>query len=374
MMADDYFYSRSGLGLFHNELNQRTCKIAFLGNSVTAQKEGYKKYLSEKLDEESKQKHQYINAGIGGVGSLASAFLTDDFVLRYQPDLCFVECTVADIGSATPEQYISASVEGIVKKLLKKNIKVCFLHLYNSHTSEDRKNSIISLYEKIITAYQLPSINISKALSKMIENGEEIETEVVYDGIHTTPRGAAISAKLIYDAFYSICKQQFHQSLFTSEAENITNLPFEYTQIVLPNSSMIESPDSVLEKRFRSIIKYIEIKENAILRFVHDTGELVGVLIIADEESGVVSIETNSNTTLVQTFDQWCDRERIQAITLDQSVLAGTSISISLSVSEEGGRGANGTPNTFKKRGQSLKIIGLMVVFKNEPENKIGLW
>jgi hypothetical protein len=43
-------------------------------------------------------------------------------------------------------------------------------------------------------------------------------------------------------------------------------------------------------------------------------------------------------------------------------------------VSEEGGRGANGTPNTFKKRGQSLKIIGLMVVFKNEPENKIGLW
>ncbi len=374
LVADDYFYSRAGLGLFHNELNQRICKIAFFGNSVTAQKGGYKKYLSEKINQETKKKHQYINAGIGGVGSLASVFLTDDFVLRYQPDLCFVECTVADIGSATPEQYISSSVEGIVKKLLKKNIKVCFLHLYNSHTNEYQKKSIICIYEKIITAYQLPSINISKALSAMIENGQEIEADILYDGIHTTERGAEISAKLIYDAFNYICRQDFYKSVLYAEVRKINDLPFEYTQIVLPSSSMIESPKGFMEKRFRSIIKYVEIKEDAILRFIHDTGNIVGVLIIADEDSGVVSIETNSNTVLVQTFDQWCVKERIQAIILDQPVLACTRTNISLSGSDQAERGANGTANAFIKRGVSLKIIGLMLVFKNELENKIGLW
>jgi hypothetical protein len=299
---------------------------------------------------------------------LASAFLTDDFVLRYQPDICFVECTVADIGAATPQRYIAAAVEGITRKLLAKNCKVCFVHLYNSNTDEERKDNVISLYEKVIEHYHLPSVNISKTLAGYPSS------DIVYDGIHTSAKGSQITAEYLFAAFEAICKQEPNQIDFSLPFQSVTVFPFQHTQIIIPATSMIDSSKPFKEKRFRGIIKYLQIHENNTLCYVPAEGSIVGVLIVADEESGVVLMESNSNSVYVQTHDQWCDRERIQAIILSEPVLAGNEFCISLSAREEADRGANGSANPMKKRGISLKIIGLMCAFQNEPETKSRLW
>ncbi|MFM7023008.1 MAG: SGNH/GDSL hydrolase family protein [Flavobacteriales bacterium] len=343
-----------------------------MGNSVTAQKEGYKKFLSESFDQSFSLQHQYINAGIGGVGSLASLFLMDDFVLRYQPDICFVECTVADIGAATPMQYIASSVEGIAQKLLSKGIYVCFLHLYNSHTSEERIHSITSLYEEIAEHYNLPSVNVGKAVNDLLQSGEYVSTDIVYDGIHTTLTGAQLTARFIFSALKEMITKATGQHVLPQRA--LFYPSFRYTQIVVPSVLMTDNSRECKQRRFRSIIKYLEIGEHNFLRFTPTDGSLVGLLVIADEESGVVAMESNARRVFVQTYDQWCDKERIQAIILDEICAVNTEFSISLSQREEGDRGANGPPNRMKKRGKTLKIAGLMVLPEKEPQNVNLLW
>ena len=97
-----YFQPRVGFQSFNTDLQTRACKIAFLGNSVTAQKEGYAYQLASQINDYFHPTHEFIFAGIGGIGSLASCFLIEDFVLRHQPDFCFVECTLLILAMQLP--------------------------------------------------------------------------------------------------------------------------------------------------------------------------------------------------------------------------------------------------------------------------------
>jgi hypothetical protein len=52
--------------------------IAYLGNSVTAQKDGYRPYLHKGLVKRFGHEHKAVNAGFGGVGSIGSVCTMDD--------------------------------------------------------------------------------------------------------------------------------------------------------------------------------------------------------------------------------------------------------------------------------------------------------
>ena len=84
-------------------------KLNFLGNSVTVQKEGYAYKLASLIYDYFPPTQKFIFAGMGGKGSQASCYLMENFVLRHQTYFCFVECTVADIGYATPPKYLKTS-------------------------------------------------------------------------------------------------------------------------------------------------------------------------------------------------------------------------------------------------------------------------
>lgn len=49
----NYYYTRNGLSENYKELKQNPIKITFFGNITTVQKDGYKKYLAELIDQES---------------------------------------------------------------------------------------------------------------------------------------------------------------------------------------------------------------------------------------------------------------------------------------------------------------------------------
>jgi lysophospholipase L1-like esterase len=366
----DYFKSRDGLGDLYHELSRRSCKIAYLGNSITAQKEGYKKYLSDYIDQAFNQKNSYINAGIGGIGSLATNFLMDDFVLRYRPDICFVECTAADLGAATPEEFIPSAVEGIIQKLITNNVKVCFLHLYREMPDEAKNERILSLYEKIVDHYQIPSINIGRAISFLIKKNEYKNEDIVYDGIHTTPDGAQLYAMYIFSSFKEILKIEAQEKKDLSYIHN----PFIHTRIVTPESSMLEDQKCYIKKKFRGIINYLQLQEENLMHYSTQEGIILGLFIVADEESGVIMIENQGKAIKIQTYDKWCDKERIQAVIFGELIIASTEVQIGISTSEVAKKGSNGTENTIKKKGTSLKVIGLMVVLDNEPEIKSRLW
>lgn len=368
---NSYVQKKESFQALQNDLRTRSCKIAFLGNSVTAQKKGYAYQLADQINARFSPNHEFIYAGLGGIGSLASCFLMDDFVLRHEPDICFVECTVADIGYATPNQYIKPAIEGIIQKLIFSSIKICFLHLYNTHTFPERTDEIISIYEQVINAYGIPSINIREKINSSIIKKALKSTDILYDGIHTTDQGAKIYADLITNVLTAKINYVTEDK---SHLRTKSDYTFRYTQIILPQALIHETSKHLIKSRFRGLIKCIHMDSTYTFETRLDDGMIVGFFIIADENSGVLHVTYEEISLYIQTYDQWCNKERIQAVFLEIPVCKSQKLSISLSSSEVASRGANGTPNNFKKIGTSFKLMGLMVAFPHEPKLKVRLW
>lgn len=368
---NDYFKPREGLHTLNVDLYNKSCKIAFLGNSITAQKGGYAYQLASQITNFFSPTHEFVYAGIGGIGSLASCFLIEDFVLRHQPDICFVECTVADIGYATPAQYIKPAIESIIQKLIASSTQICFLHLFNTHTLPARAGEIIEVYEEVMDVYKIPSINLHKKINAGIQDKVYQYADILYDGVHTTNQGAALYADTIMDAFISIL----------SVNTDVTNQPdlnlsskFRFTQILLPESILYKTSAQLVKSRFRGLIKYIHIDNEYILKTSLTNGVIVGFFIIADESSGVLHVSYGENSLDIQTYNQWCHKERIQAVILDEPVIEFQNLSITLSRLDTATRGANGSANKFKHIGSSWKLIGLMVANTHEQTVKTKLW
>jgi len=371
---NSYFHSRGGLRSLNSDLAARPCKIAFLGNSVTAQKEGYAHLAADQLNTLFKPDHEFIFAGLGGIGSLASCFLMDDFVLRHNPDLCFVECTVADIGYATPKHYLEQAIKGIIHKLIASDTQFCFLHLFNTHTPSERIAEVIEIYEEIIDHYDISSINIASKINSLIDSNQLSAEDILYDGVHTTEQGAEVYSKTICSAFTSILEDDSLKSGSFNLKINDLDDSFTHTQIVLPDSLVNETSNHVKKARFRGLIKYIQMDQEYILHTRLDTGLIVGFLIVADESSGVLNVTWKGTSTYIQTYDKWCHKERIQAVILDNPVQKSQKLSISLSLHDQAKRGANGTTTNYKHQGSLFKLIGLMTAFESEPREKRKLW
>lgn len=126
---NDYFKPREGLHALNVDLHNRSCKIAFLGNSITAQKGCCAYQLTSQINNYFSPTHEFVYAGIGGIGSFVSCFLMDNFVVRYQLDICFVECTVTEIGYATPPQLIKPAVESMIRKLIASSVQIIFQNI-----------------------------------------------------------------------------------------------------------------------------------------------------------------------------------------------------------------------------------------------------
>ena len=366
-----YFKAREGLDALKSDLHERPCKIAFLGNSITAQKEGYAHQLAIQINDYFPPTHEFIFAGIGGIGSLASCFLIEDFVLRNQPDLCFVECTVADIGYATPPQYLKPALEGIIKKLISSSTKICFLHLYSNHTSPERANEVISVYEEVIDYYKIPSINVREKINSGILDKAFYVTDILHDGVHTTNQGALLYADAILNAFIYMLNIKMDIS---SRPNEIPTFGFRYTQIVLPESLLHDPSEHLVKARFRGLIKYIQMGNAYTFETSLVDGLIIGFFIIADDTSGVIHVCFGDNSFHVQTYDQWCHKERIQAVILEKQVPKNQKLRISLTTLDSASRGANGTSNNYKKIGSSFKFMGLMVSYSSEPKLKARLW
>jgi hypothetical protein len=149
---------------------------------------------------------------------------------------------------------------------------------------------------------------------------------------------------------------------------------FRFTQIVLPESLLNDTSEHLEKARFRGLIKYIQMDNAYIFETSLEDGMILGFFIIADDASGVVKVCFGENSYHVQTYDQRCNKERIQSVILEKPVPKFQKLRISLTTLDSALRGANGTSNNYKKIGSSLKFMGFMVAYANETKLKARLW
>ncbi|KAK3236740.1 hypothetical protein CYMTET_53139, partial [Cymbomonas tetramitiformis] len=90
----------------------RIGRVCYIGGSITQQQAGWRPRIHEWLTNRfpSFGPLKLISAAMGNVGSKVLSFLVDDWVIRHEPDLIFVETVVndGDTVSTIYEHHLAA--------------------------------------------------------------------------------------------------------------------------------------------------------------------------------------------------------------------------------------------------------------------------
>ncbi|WP_437185983.1 SGNH/GDSL hydrolase family protein [Planctomicrobium sp. SH668] len=212
----ELYTPRKGLGNFFAKLRAGgPVKVGFLGGSITAA-EGWRVQLQSWLNTEwPNAQIVEINGAIGGTGSDLGVFRLQHDILRYEPDLLFVEFAVND-GGASPEQ-IWRAMEGIVRQTWKKSPEtdLCFVYTFRTGYEDAYREGgaprSTSAMEQLAEHYGIPSIDFAKRIvalqsdQKLVFAAPEAPTDgkihFSTDGVHPLDAGHQIYADLVREAF-----------------------------------------------------------------------------------------------------------------------------------------------------------------------------
>jgi hypothetical protein len=201
--------AREGLPNFFAKCGKsENVKIAYLGGSITEQA-GWRIQSQDLLRGiYPETRFDEVFAAIGGTGSHLGVFRLEHDVLRYQPDLLFVEFAVND--ACTSDGEILASMEGIVRNTWAALpfCDICFIYtltdadfiltpLRNGHFYR-----AVDTMEKLADHYHVPSIfmgmevvRLEKAGKLVMKDAQAAMQEVAGErlnqttGIRTNPDG-----------------------------------------------------------------------------------------------------------------------------------------------------------------------------------------
>ena len=135
-----------------------------------------------------------IDASIGGTGSQLGAFREYDDVLKYSPDLVFIEFAVNDSGDTGVLVYEETLVRKIIENdpetdvalVLTTTERVCD-RIKNGDAPESFEN-----YKKLAGYYGLPLVDIGAEISRRVENGEGDFLTYTKDRVHPNDRGYSL--------------------------------------------------------------------------------------------------------------------------------------------------------------------------------------
>jgi hypothetical protein len=197
--------ARNGLPNFFSKVNSgKALTIAFIGGSVTQMDNKYRNQTAKYIKTlYPKSTVKFMNAGVSGSGTDLGACRIEEQVLKYKPDLIFVEFAVN--GSYLP------GLEGIIRKTIKNNPQtdICLLYAIMSGQSQlyakDQLPDNIVQLETVATYYKLPAIFLGWEPSALEAQGKLIfkpdskitDKPVFSDGIHPTEFGGYIYAGAI---------------------------------------------------------------------------------------------------------------------------------------------------------------------------------
>jgi len=151
-------------------------KVAYLGGSITSQK-GYRVYSREWFQKSfPRARVSEINAAIGGTGSNLGVFRLRHDVLRFKPDLMFVEFAVNDSGTRPAD--IKKSMEGIIRQTWRElpTCDICYVYTFtHSHVGDmlnGKMHRAASVDEEIADHYSIPSIHMGAKAAALLKDGK----------------------------------------------------------------------------------------------------------------------------------------------------------------------------------------------------------
>ena len=221
-------FVRNGLANFSKKIKSPKGKItvAFLGGSITKANDQYRQQLINHIQTLNPfAALQGVNAGVSGTGSDLGACRLQDQVLKYTPDLIFVEFAV--------NGGHFASMEGLVRqaKQMAPSADICFIYTISGEQykqyAEGGMPANIAALEKIADHYQIPSVHMGLRPSELLredklvwKSRDSVAGKIVFsnDGVHPTKEGGDLYAAAVARGLQKILNYSSKPSFLTPAA------------------------------------------------------------------------------------------------------------------------------------------------------------
>ncbi len=197
-------HARQGLpNVFGKLEGKQAVTIAYFGGSITQAAGGWREQSAAWIGQQYPGTEiKPVNAAIGGTGSDLGVFRLQQDVIKYQPDLVFVEFAVNDNG-LDPER-IYRTMEGIVRQIRKADDRtdICFVYTLTGVTAptlaEGHLTPAMSAMEKIADHYGIPSVQLGLEVVELFKKDQlifkgiekEHPDKIVFSGdnVHPYPK------------------------------------------------------------------------------------------------------------------------------------------------------------------------------------------
>ena len=326
-------------------LGQRPGTIAYLGSSVTAQADGYRSRLHGLLEDATGQRHREINAGIGAAGTVAGLFLLDEFVIRHQPDLCFVEFVPTDLIGYSPEHLVGDALRAIVERLRANGCEPVFLYLDRRDFDSEQCRKMVSRHEEVASDLAVDSVDVVSYFRTL---GEATVAASYKDAVHLTGDGAQVVAVATAAAVLLLRDAEGEPQARAHRPPG----PLAGARLQPVSLAQIEQPERARARRFRFAIDCVDVRPDT--RVQVDPGwHLHGLVFIAGPGTGIIRVTDDAGTFALDLWDPWCRYERLKPIVFPRPCDAATAKTIDVV-----GRSPQDTADAPAR----LSLVGFMAV------------
>lgn len=179
--------------------NKKTVNMAFIGGSIT-EGDSYRCHIRDYLKANyPDNEFNEIRAGVSGTPSFLGVHRMDRDVISHDPDMVFIEFSVND-NSGDKELYCR-SMEGMVRKVLNHNpnaliafIGTAVVWYFDEFYSKGREPEIVMAHKEIAAYYNIPYINVGKALFDYLQRSGEPTEKFLPDTVHPNVEGGKVYA------------------------------------------------------------------------------------------------------------------------------------------------------------------------------------
>lgn len=309
--------------------------IAFIGGSITEAQNGYRDQTIAWLQQNYPQKViKQINAAIGGTGSPMGVYRIGEQVLRYNPDLVFVEFAANDYKES--RKSILESMEGMVRQVWKANPEadIYFIYTFSKDMLETYQKGFVPYsvlaMEEIANHYRIPSINFAPDILKRITSkdlfliGDNTQkTDSVFfsgDGVHPYSETGhkyytQTASKSLTTLLNKSKKRKKHILPTVYFSDSFINV-----QMIDVDDKMIISPVPIIyntieenRKKFKGLLPNIQVllsAQSALkLKFI---GNKIGFLDVIGPSSTQLKVEIDQDAPrYITRFDKYCTFTRM---------------------------------------------------------------
>lgn len=305
--AESWICARDGIGGAWRRACGAAGAIAYLGASVTAQRDGYRRRLHERLVARTGHSHRAINAGVGGTGTVGLSFLVDELVLCHRPDICILELVTGDAGLESHMPRVGQAAEGLVRKLLAIGCAPILVHAFRGEPEvRDRHRRAIREWEKVADHYGIPSLHACRVIES---DSPSCASELFPDGVHSSEAGAEFLSAVIERGIVGAAEREGSRT--TPPA--LWPDHFGRTKLLPIDPSMARLPHLCTSGAYHLVKQWVGVRIGNSLQ-THVVGDVVGMLVVAGPHSGAVSVETDRGSERVQVFDQWSHYDRLATV------------------------------------------------------------